>query len=82
MPAYHHLEKNHHVSISEYGDLVTCRNTRVRYYIELDTKNKRWIYYSYSNKRDYYGDFTIVGTPGNCLIRAGFDQVSKFNRGK
>ena len=48
MPAYHFLEKNHHVSISESGDMVTCRNARVRYFIELDNKTQHWIFYEYS----------------------------------
>ena len=82
MPAYHFLEKNHHVSISESGDMVTCRNSRVRYYIELDKVSKHWIFYEYTTNRDFYGDFTLCKTPGNCLIRAGFDQVSKYNAGK
>ena len=80
MPAYHFLEKNHHVCISESGDMVTSRNSRVRYYIVLDQKTKHWIYYSFSAKRDFYGDFTLIEPPGKCRVDAGFEQVGKYNR--
>jgi len=77
--AYHFLEKNHHVCITESGDMVTSRNRRVCYYIVLDEKIKHWIYYSFSEKRDFYGDFVLIEPPGKCRVYAGFDQVSKFN---
>lgn len=80
MTAYHYLEKNHYVSISEAGDMVTNRNSRVRYYVDLDKKCQHWIYFNYSKRRDKYGDFNVEGSPGNCLIRAGFDRVSKYNK--
>ena len=82
MPSYHFLEKHHNVCISESGDMVTCRNSRVRYSIFLDKKKHHWVYQKFSNKRDKFGDFVLEGSPGICLVRAGFDQVSKFNRGE
>lgn len=80
MPAYHFLEKNHHVCISESGDMVTERNSRVRYYIVLNEKIHHWTYYRFTNKRDKYGDFTLIEPSSICRVYAGFDQVGKFNR--
>ena len=79
MPAYHFLERNHYVSISEAGDLVTKRNSRVRYFIELDTRNNYWVYYRFTKEKDEFDDYIMLETPGKCAVFAVFDQVSKFN---
>ena len=79
MPAYHFLERNQYVSISEAGDLVTNTNSRVRYYIVLDKEKRHWIYYSYKNKKNEFYEFELNETMHLCAVHAGFDQVSKFN---
>ena len=79
MPAYHFLERNQYVSISEAGDLVTNTNSRVRYYIVLDKEKQHWIYYCYSAKKNEFYEFELNETAHLCAIHAGFEQVSKFN---
>lgn len=79
LPAYHFLERNHYVSITETGDLVTKRNSRVRYFVSLDTKNKYWVYYRFTKEKDEFGEHIMLDKPGKCVVLATFDQVSKFN---
>ena len=80
MPAYHFLERNQYVSISESGDLVTNTNSRARYYIVLDKRIKHWIYYSYSKERNEFYEYIIYFSKSHlCLIHASFTQVSKYN---
>ena len=79
MPAYHFLERNHYVSITEAGDLVTNTNSRVRYYITLDKKRLVWIYYRYLNCRNDFYEFELSSKHNLCSVFAGFSQVSSFN---
>ena len=79
MKAYHLLEKTHHVCINEEGNVTTKNSPFARYYIFLDENLKRWMYYRFTKQKDPIGDFVFKEPPGTCIVRAGFDQVSKFN---
>ena len=78
--AYHSLELVHHVCISESGHQVRLNNSRARYYISMDAKIKRWVFYRLSNEKNYFGEYSLIGKPIQCNVYAGFDQVSKYNR--
>ena len=79
MPAYHFLERNHYVSISESGDRVQNTNTRVRYFIALDKESQKWKYCDYLKNRNEFYEFILSDTYRFCGVFAGFDQVSRFN---
>lgn len=79
MRAYHFLEKNHYVHITEAGHFVTVRDKRVKYHITLDEKEQHWVYYRFSKKRNSIGEFDLKEGSSQCAVYADFEQVSKFN---
>ena len=80
MPAYHFLERNQYVSISETGDLVSKSNSRVRYFIKLNRDKNHWVYYRFCKEKNEFYEFIIDFSKSHlCLVHAGFIQVSKYN---
>ena len=80
--AYHALENNFEVNVSETGHIVQKHDSRIAYHIKLDEKIRLWVYCKYTKERDEFREFIRTNSYSRCQVMANFEQVSNFNKPK
>lgn len=79
--AYHSLEKNGEVTVSEGGVLSSADRHWAKYHIRMNRKQHRLEYSIYLEERDGYGYRKVRPNYSLCRVYPlDFELVSSFNR--
>lgn len=76
--AYHQLERIHYVSISDSGHIAQPRDSRVRWFLYINEKEKALKCVKYLSKKDDVGDHIKEKEEHYCRVQPQFVLLRKY----
>jgi hypothetical protein len=78
--AYHYLDNNLSVVITETGFFSTLRNKKSRYVIRLNEPGTQWVYCKLDETQNFYGEKYLTLNWRFCRVYMGYEGVPRYNK--